>query len=131
MLAQNFKTADDLEITAEEHGALIKVLGMLERGELVDARNGAVCDNGFDMSDCGNGCGTAACIGGWVASILKFHQKKYVSHSIHVDGLYGLYFGGGCLAYVDATVSQAAIALRSYLTTGNARWDLALGGLDE
>lgn len=34
MLAQNFKTAADLDLADAEFEALVKVLGMLERGEI-------------------------------------------------------------------------------------------------
>ena len=34
MLAPCFKTSDELGLTPSQHAALIKVLGMLERGEL-------------------------------------------------------------------------------------------------
>lgn len=36
MLAPNFKSAAELGLTGRQHDALIKVLGMLERGELCD-----------------------------------------------------------------------------------------------
>ena len=34
MLMQNFMAAEDLDLTDQEHAALAKVLGMLERGEM-------------------------------------------------------------------------------------------------
>ena len=39
MLAQNFLTPSDLKIKDDLHAALIQVLGMLERGELIHARS--------------------------------------------------------------------------------------------
>ena len=123
MLAQNFMTAADLGITEAELDALIKVLGMLERGELIDARTPKQRGkNLFHMSEWGRGCGTAACIGGYVALLTKQDQHDYVNYK-HSAPLNNLYWG---TTFRGAKVSQAAIALRSYLTTGEANWDEAL-----
>lgn len=124
MLAQSFMTAADLGIEEVERQALIKVLGMLERGELHDAKDADEGENLFCMSMTGAGCGTPACIGGWVAVILDIDQYDYVwSHA--GKSLADLYFG-----YNDGdvypSVATAAIALRSKLSSGDARWDLAL-----
>lgn len=58
MLAQNFKSADALDISNAELAALIKVLGMLERCELVDVEQNTDCNNGFNIGTQGKGCGT-------------------------------------------------------------------------
>jgi hypothetical protein len=123
MLAQNFKTADELEITESEQQALIKVLGMLERGELIDAKQEERCENGFCIGTQGRGCGTPACIGGWAALLMVRHQREYVNSYMtrYHHQLGKLYW-----EYPDnVTTVEAAHALRSYLTTGDARWDLA------
>lgn len=116
MLAQNFKSATDLEISDREHSALITVLGMLERGDLTN-------DNGFNMGSMGVGCGSPACIGGWVARLIRLNEFLYMG-GIHPVGLNDLYWNDSGCNY-DST-DQAAVALRSYLTTGDARWDLAV-----
>jgi hypothetical protein len=139
MLAQNFKTADDLCISIAEHGALIQVLGMLERGELIHAdtlygpssfNKGLRSFKGLHMGMTGSSCGTVACIGGWVASILGIDQRDYVNGHGGSNGLKDLYLVKQLtpfsLPLYKITADQAAIALRSYLTTGNANWDLAL-----
>lgn len=130
MLMQNFKTAADLGITEPEHRAFLQVLGMLERGELVDVHFFDECENGFNMSVSGRGCGTPACIGGWAAFLMDIDQSSYLdrydlAHKHKNEGLHELFWNNDA---VDnwARVSQAATALRSYLTTGDARWDLAV-----
>lgn len=122
MLAQNFKSAADLDIRDAELAALIKVLGMLERGELVDVKENAYCENGFNIGTQGRGCGTPACIGGWAASVMGIKQRSYVDSYMNRrnHGLCALYW-----QYHDnVTTVEAAMALRSYLTTGNPHWDL-------
>jgi hypothetical protein len=125
MLAQNFNTAVDLDITDAELDALIKVLGMLERGELVNADPDAKIPNGFNMGEHGReGCGTVACIGGWCASIMGVPMFGYVeSHIEKGRPLHELYWDR---ISSDITPQQAALALRSYLTTGEANWAEAL-----
>lgn len=124
MLAQNFKTADALDISNAELAALIKVLGMLERCELVDVEQNTGCNNGFNIGTQGKGCGTPACIGGWAATLMDIEQMPYVDSYMKRDDhmLRKLYWG-----YPDvATTVEAAIALRSFLTVGDPRWDLAV-----
>lgn len=129
MLAQSFKTADDLGISKVEQEALIKVLGMLERGDLIDVSFGTECDNGFNMGTSGEGCGTPACIGGWAANLMGISQLDYLnrysySKSYRNPALYELFWNE--TACETAKAADAATALRSYLTTGEARWDLVL-----
>lgn len=125
MLAQSFMTAKELQISDKELAALIKVLGMLERGDLKDAMQDERCDNGFNMGTQGAGCGTPACIGGWVATLMNVPQMKYVDSYMltkgRPQGISNLYW-----TTLSASVEQAAIALRNFLTTGQPRWDLAL-----
>lgn len=91
MLAQNFRTAADLGISDAELGALITVLGMLERGELVYApHNNSTVPNGFNMGsvDHQTDCGTVACICGWARfiggeEVFDIFQKRrrFTSHT--------------------------------------------------
>lgn len=115
MLAQNFKTPADLEITDAEFDALTKVLGMLERGEITAHQ--------FNMAEWGH-CGSVHCIGGWAQTINQSNFKK-PNRPKELERLFypsivvveGKPFNG----YL-ATVPQAAIALRNYLTHGEPRW---------
>ncbi len=130
MLAQNFMTADELGVNGLELRSLITVLGMLERGELRDVKSNEPHDSGFNIGCQGKGCGTPACIGGWVARLMSIEEMKYVDSYMppppwekrEVKPLTALYW-----EYPDSVgVSESAIALRSFLTTGNPRWDLAV-----
>jgi hypothetical protein len=129
MLAQNFKTATDLGIQEIELESLVRVLGMLERGEIKSDQ--------FNMEVLRHPCGTPACICGWanfVSEGVAFRMVKTgcdgqrmpdwdtLPRAIKVLFSYSTMAPGAD----DATPGQAALALRSYLTTGNARWDEAL-----
>ncbi len=129
MLAQNFKTAVDLGIKDAEIEALIKVLGMLERSELVPSppRYSSV-PNGFNMLTIGHQdqCGTVGCILGWCQYIggesLFRDETGFVQLTEGASNL----FMFGVEGRGKVTPEQAALALRSYLTTGDANWAEAL-----
>lgn len=139
MLARNFKSATDLRISEEEYEALIAVLGMLERGELVYAEypNIRRTDDTklFNMNNSGGECGTPACIGGWVAILMgRCLGTGYNSVCHYVSScdyekhpLQDLYWNDAALN-MNATVEQAAMAVRSFLTTGKAKWKKVLRG---
>jgi hypothetical protein len=130
MLAQNFKTAADLGISEVELDALIKVLGMLERGELkhtesygdlaYEAPLGAIV--GFNMSSYyGEGtCGTVCCIAGWAEVVGRLPRNSMAETAN--QGLSALFLPGIGKCLEDIRPDKAAIALRSYLTTGDANW---------
>lgn len=136
MLAQNFKTAAELGITEIECDALSKVLGMLERGELSHALNKSsdiLCDvvptspASFHMaitSEC-HDCGTVACIGGWAATFIPGMSPQDYVNNKHSPNLRELYWPHYDLFDV-ITPDVAAIAIRSYLSTGEANWAEAL-----
>lgn len=133
MLAQNFQSASDLDISEQEHAALITVLGMLERNELVhhiapiigESGFAPTIPNGFNMECSGaqTDCGTMACIGGWVA-ILMGRRDKFINQYVNTRNpnskIGRLYWG--CTGSAT-TVEQAATALRNFLTDGDARWN--------
>ncbi|MEY9676048.1 hypothetical protein ABIE93_005982 [Bradyrhizobium elkanii] len=136
MLAQNFKSAADLKISEEQKDALIKTLVLLETGKLHHfavtpeiEENEFAIDRGYMFSGDFNmayfhlkhSCGTAACIAGTAELIsgIKFVGRD---RTAALDGL----FYGGDLELSSITPAQAATALRSYLTTGDPRWDLAV-----
>ena len=138
MLMQNFRTAADLGITEPQKEALMKTLVLLETGKLEhaklgdrpsgDYREGGEFTGHFNMGrwQAVEECGTVCCIAGTAELIggVKFPTENYGSnyalkHLFWVGG-----FFGGDISYI--TPAQAAVALRSYLTTGDANWDMAL-----
>lgn len=127
MLAQSFLKPEALGISEEEQRALVKVLGMLERGELKYTHREEPIANGFNMSCVSerNECGTVACIVGWAGIIMSkdFEGPKHGAKGAKALGRLICPANWGDGAY---TVPQAAIALRSYLTTGEPRWEEAL-----
>ncbi len=141
MLAQNFKTAADLDISNKRYVALLGVLGMLERDEIRHApnithglaygRKPRVKQCFFNMDDifARVDCGTSACIAG---SADFFFKAGFTGGSGLVDGLPENLIDLFCPGAVSQsqwkhiTAEQAATALRSYLTTGEANWADAL-----
>ncbi len=140
MLAQNFMTAADLGLTDEQHSALIKTLALMDAGKLVHVRDVEwdstkdedVFSGHFNMSfwTAPHSCGTAGCIGGTAEMISGVKFPDLLTEKLKVL----FYPSRACeiadIDYEDITVPQAAMALRSYLTTGDARWDLALADQD-
>lgn len=141
MLAQNFKTVADLGIKDTELDALVKVLRMLERDELrhVEVKKSehgtsrpVRLDFLFNMDNLytsARSCGTAACIAG-TADL--FFGSAFIDGSAlrrHLpEAVIDLFCPNACGAdeWQKITTEQAAIALRSYLTTGDANWAEAL-----
>lgn len=138
MLMQNFQTAEALGITDEECKWLIVVLGMLERGELPQWVRGPLKGLQFDMGDflleCE--CGTAACIVGhahlasgrrvfeeWVLGGMSECDKEPTPQSI---ALHELFMPELPSLLSEIKPEQAAVALRSFLTVGAAKWNEAL-----
>jgi hypothetical protein len=144
MLAQNFKTAADLGIEDVEFDALTKVLGMLERGEIKHTEimprdfdeftfDPVGLDFRFNMDTWvshADECGTVCCIGGSAELIGKLPpgrllDKATSGHRTPVSlALFRLFYPDKSPEKV--TPAQAALALRSYLTTGDANWAEAL-----
>jgi hypothetical protein len=135
MLAQSFKSAAELDISERQKDALVKTLTLLETGKLVHVPNiprKTIPDYGdftghFNMGywrEHGETCGTVCCIAGTAelvgqVSFEDWMDKPYLSEL----------FGPAQIIseWEKISVSQAATALRSYLTTGNANWPLVLG----
>lgn len=123
MLSQNFLTPEQLDLTQEQRDALMKVLGMLERGE-IQHRAVTVARHRdhvgglryFNMTEWS--CGTVACIGGWAEHVggVSMHYNRNIE-------LHMLFFPHAIPRPWGAiTTEQAAAALRNYLTTGRADW---------
>jgi hypothetical protein len=146
MLAQNFKSAADLDITDKQLEGLIQVLGLLEREEVTHVR---VCDTdcfynenrkppvGFTGAfNMGNiytvaDCQTAACIAG--TADLFCGTDFAPAGDLRFGDLPGDLIDLFCPNVIETEAweailpSQAAAALRNYLTLGEARWDEVLG----
>lgn len=150
MLAQTILSPDALSLTEKQHGALVAVLGMLEREEM---RDGRVTSNdrmrgwwaagriqhldGFNMHvkvatiKGRPECGTVGCIAGWACHIANdydlFLVPRYDHHAeTALNNLFCPYWGSNAW---KASRAQAAAALRLYLSTGkdgNACWNEAL-----
>jgi hypothetical protein len=137
MLANNFMTPSALGISEVEFESLVKVLGMLERGE--------VPEDQFTMRRVQHPCRTPACLCGWANHVSDGRAFPGAPQSRSIFGNRGGYrprwdglprpvlelFGvGGRPAdpVYAATPSQASIALRNFLTHGEARWAEALAG---
>ncbi len=107
---------------------MVKVLGMLERGELIDSpeHHPVETDFGFYIG-CQykeHPCGTLACIGGWVAILNRWNATDNVNKYMPMGSpLRKLYWGYPC----GVKVEHAAIGLRNFLTFGDPKWDEALG----
>lgn len=139
MLAQSFQSAADLGIADVEHQSLITVLGMLERGELVYGKYPIAKmfrgSNEFNMAatlDESSDCGSIGCLCGWAhivsgrEAFADFFAERRTYESMPV-GLRRLFrFGAGLGSLYAIQPEQAAIALRSYLTTGDAKWHEAV-----
>ncbi len=125
MLAQNFKSAEDLGLTAEWHQALITVLGMMDRSEMVWTKPYKPAHNGFTMSHVWsmNDCETAGCIFGWARHLTRSmanNTSKECSRE-QEQALERLYMPPG-YEHGLYTVEEAAHALRTYLVTGIPNW---------
>jgi hypothetical protein len=137
MLANNFMAPSALGLSDVEFESLVKVLGMLERGEIADEQ--------FTMRRVQHPCRTPACLCGWanhISSGRAFPLQEKPGATIFSSPTYGPYWKGMSRSLRDlfgyggrptdpvylASPSQAAMALRSYLTHGEARWAEALAG---
>jgi hypothetical protein len=135
MLAQNFKTHIELGLSEIEHKSLVKVLGMLERGE-IPAEQFHMATTGGDMKgnwwvDPNAECGSPACICGWARHVSGVSprifdgstEKGWGKYQIGLRNLFQM--AGDCSdggpVDMDST-EEAAIALRAYLTTGRPVW---------
>jgi hypothetical protein len=137
MLANNFMTPTALGISDVEFESLVKVLGMLERSEIADDQ--------FTMRRVQHHCRTPACLCGWANHVsdgraFPLHATatrpwpfsgavtygpRWKELPRPVRDLFG-YGGRPTDPIYTASPSQAALALRNFLTHGEARWVEAL-----
>lgn len=125
MLAQNFLTADALGISEQERDALVQVLGLLERKELVDVKpTNKSLPNGFNMSWIGTQtkCGSVGCILGW-ARFLSGDERLFDVINCRVGRPALSLFMFYDERRWSAKSNHAALALRNYLTLGKPSWD--------
>jgi hypothetical protein len=123
VLAQNFKTAEELGLADVEAEALVTVLRMLERGEIGREE--------FHMGHFQQTCKTPACICGWAHHISRGRAFPelvspcgplilYRRLNSSISELFRLTQARGSGG--EITPAQAAVALRNYLTHGETRW---------
>jgi hypothetical protein len=137
MLANNFMPPSALGLSDVEFESLVKLLGMLERGE--------VPDDQFTMRRVQHPCRTPACLCGCAnhlsggrafpleekpgATIFSgtTYAPRWREMAPRLQSLFA-YGGRATDPVYAATPSQAAIALRNFLTEGEPRWAEALTG---
>lgn len=130
MLAQNFKSAEDLDIPEALKQALIKTLVLFETGKITHRLipedpcigDGMDFDGKFNMQIWSTEwpeCGTIACIGG-ITEMVSGINIGWVP-----DSLQNLFSPDRIpfREWARITPEQAARAIRSYLTTGEANWE--------
>jgi hypothetical protein len=135
MLMANFKSASDLGITEPQKEALMKTLVLLETGKLTHVPDPIESpeyiipfeerqfSGEFNMSSWSKShhCGTVCCIGGTAELVGSLPVYSLDPSCASNAGLHNLFYPqvGG---YNQITPAQAARALRSYLTTSDAKW---------
>lgn len=129
MLAQNFKSAEELGLKEVEVQALVTVLRMLEREE--------IAREAFHMGYFKHECRTPACICGWAHQVSRGKAFPELSPQVGPMLLYRRFNESPSIIELfrvtavrgsgsDITPAQAAIALRNFLTCGEPRWAEAL-----
>lgn len=129
MLAQAFKTHQELGLEEPLYNALKKVLTRLETDDLVHLKDYFDFDtatpgipNGFNMNVGFQQwmCGSVGCIGGWAAFEMHAPLEDVMGNQV----LYDLFYPPFKLNYEEITTEQAAGMLRKYLTTNKIDWSL-------
>lgn len=125
MLAQNFKTATDLGLSDIEFESLVKVLRMLECGDIKPHQFAMFTTGDMDWwNDQRLECGTPACICGWARHISgsKPFRKNMDNYPVGLQSLFcmGSKSEGGPIDY--HSTEEAALGLRNYLRTGHPCW---------
>lgn len=123
MLAQNLKTAVELKIPEKLYGALLQVLGLLEREEIPKSLFSMRHISGPRIVN-DEKCGTAGCIAGWCEAVSE-GSYRYNRTPRALEMLFYPNHVPNEVAY-GATREQAAFALRTYLTTGKDGWKEAM-----
>lgn len=130
------KTAEELGITQVIYDGLVRVRELLPQLQLIeyeyrlgdeDIEGSESEPTAFNMAHwCTTGsCGTIACIGGWVESLMKTKINTLKSP----DGLDQLFFPNPINKNVDCakiTPEQAVKAITNYLEKGEPDWEMVL-----
>jgi hypothetical protein len=139
MLAPNYMTPTELRISDQLHAALIKVLGMFERGEMqyAEYQDGFMQDikTGFNLAIglAETQCGTVGCYAGWASIIMRVPFTNVLA-DLSTQGLANLFYGNYGKQEDDkfpvplskVNIEEAKHALRNYLITGDPRWNEVL-----
>lgn len=135
------KTAEQLGISEEKRAAIEMVGRMLERGEIVHRpvmsysqhlpEGRWFCMSYWRAGRKAEGCGTAACIGGWVEELtgLTFESGSVEGYGLCVENnvaLDELFYPKAVDNYTNIRSEHAARAVRNYLDHGEARWEEVL-----
>lgn len=115
------------DLTPQEQGALEKVRDLLRSGKIVHHENRkSRSKKRFDMgtSYMEGGCGTTACIGGWMAHFMKIDDEALFVDEFMGRGKFNKLFWDN--TEPDTTPAQAAQAIDNFLETGDPRWDEVL-----
>lgn len=119
-------TANDLGTTQLHIEALLKVRNGLASGEYVHVNvNGDPPEaghRGFDMNCDMNGCGTVACIGGWMAAELGMGKGEAQAFVHNNDTFHDLFFPGQIKTWEQITPEMAVEAIDSFLEHGDPDW---------
>jgi hypothetical protein len=144
MLAQNFKTPAELNISKREFDAIVTTLGAFERNEIqyvtsdeettqqilaafnMDYWDGKEATGGYEN------CGAVHCIGGWVTKLTGVNLpekdgEEWDAELAGREGLYNLFYPHQIRDWSRITVAKAAEAIRNYLTTGKPNWEEVVG----
>lgn len=140
-MPKKFLSARRLGIRERERAALIKVMRNLRSGNLERRKRDEDGDS-FNLSCAAEkrkrGCGTVACIGGWMALYMGMsleEAESYVMENFSVEyepetkreWLGHLFYGRGLGLYLSSVKPlQAAESIRIYLTTGQVDWKQAM-----
>lgn len=147
MLAQSFMSAKELNLAEDERGALIQVLGQLERGEFhhistynggltTDVKRKMTIDQHTKWFNMGcwrrliKECGSICCIGGATDVILGELRMENIAiinrDNLNDPFLCELFYPYAYGSVYSITVEQAASALRNYLTYHDPQWKTVL-----
>lgn len=136
MLARSFLSHTDLGIAADERDILIRLLGMMERGEvksapeafgenLADFFGPIGAPTIFNMSSVIRtdlSCGTAACLLGWARFVSDQPELLSTSDS-PIHPCEPLFYPHAMAAITCRDAAKGAQALANFLTTGEPRWN--------
>lgn len=142
MEAQKFKTAKELGIAQDWYNGLILTLEALEKGEikhltgdeleaLLERTDGLLPPDlrAFNMGVWRNdyNCGTVSCLGGTAEMLGKCRFTNLDDHRELYALFHPMEFTDHICDWDKITTDQSIMALRSYLTHGDARWGCILG----